>query len=208
MAIFRVCARCMSAYNAASPRSKLLRRHALALGACKAGVRAWVGWLENLYVLESQSQILQNTRTLRVRKSTSVGVRTDGRTDGRLEPRCTRCSAAHLRGALPATQSRAMFIFTSVVLPRHQQRVLRSILVVVAVSDEKSLRKRQRPMAIVVVFVRRRRRGVLPSPPRAPPRAPPALAATASRAPLPLGCRLLRLRGRRRPTPPVLVYRR
>ena len=33
MAIFRVCARYMSAYNAASPRSKLLRRHALALGA-------------------------------------------------------------------------------------------------------------------------------------------------------------------------------
>ena len=193
MAIFRVCARYMCAYNAASPKSKLLRRHALALGACKASVRAWVGWLENLYVLESQSQILQNTRTLRVRKSTSE---------------CGRTDAAHLRGALPDTQSRAMFIFTSVVLPRHQLRVLRSILVVVAVSEEKSLRKRQRPMAIVVVFVRRRRRGVLPSPPRAPPRAPPALAATASRAPLPLGCRLLRLRGRRRPTPPVLVYRR
>ena len=62
-AISVVCVRYMSAYNRASPTKKFDRRHALALGACKAGLRAWVGWLENLYVLEGQSQILQITRT-------------------------------------------------------------------------------------------------------------------------------------------------
>ena len=53
-------------------------------------------------------------------------MRTDGRTDGRLEPRCTRCSASHPRGARPATRFSATFIcIFTVVVPRLPQRVQR-----------------------------------------------------------------------------------